>query len=90
MVNPQGEKEEAQMKNNRFIKGSGCYKCEECGKLTRNINPDATAIKLCAHCYELGGRINYHMDNGHNSKGYGDTSEGCPLCASEIGQPEYK
>jgi hypothetical protein len=38
------------MKHNRFSKGSGVYKCVECGKLTRDTGEGAS-IGLCGKCY---------------------------------------
>lgn len=41
------------MDKSKFAKGSGCYQCEECGKLTRSTGRgDNEKVKLCAECYE--------------------------------------
>lgn len=49
--------------NSRFQAGSGAYKCQSCGKTTRNVgNQDAADLRLCAHCYEVGGWANAVLD----------------------------
>ena len=44
--------------NSKFQKGSGCYTCECCGKLTRETgklnSSDAAFIKICVRCFEIG------------------------------------
>lgn len=50
-----------------FTKGSGCYRCESCLRLTRVVaDPAAANHRLCEPCYELAGWINLHADCGHN------------------------
>lgn len=34
-----------------FKKGSGCFKCEVCGKLTRNTG-QGLDVKYCQACYD--------------------------------------
>ena len=55
------------MKNGaRFQKGSGCYKCESCGRMTRATGRgDNEHVNLCADCYDEGGLENQHSDEGH-------------------------
>lgn len=48
---------------NGFKKGSGCYKCDCCGKLTRSTGRgDNEQVKLCADCYDCGGDENALSD----------------------------
>ena len=50
----------------RFQKGSGCYKCESCGRLTRSTGRgDNEHVNLCTDCYDEGGLENQHSDEGH-------------------------
>lgn len=59
-----------------FTKGSGCYKCRGCGKLTRDDgNGDSVHCQLCTKCFEESGLENEHSDNGHP-----DHIEDCPTC----------
>ncbi len=46
---------------NRFAKGSGCYKCISCGKLTRNTHGCITS-KTCERCYDMAGDENAVCD----------------------------
>ncbi len=40
----------------KFQKGSGCYTCDSCGKLTRSTGRgDNEHAGLCARCYDMGG-----------------------------------
>lgn len=49
--------------HNRFQRGSGCYKCAECGKLTRSTGRgDNEHLRLCADCYDKAGDENAVMD----------------------------
>lgn len=49
----------------RFAKGSGSYKCQSCGRLTRSTGRgDNEHSRLCAECYDLGGVENEISDNG--------------------------
>lgn len=49
--------------NSRFQKGSGVYKCESCGKMTRSTGRgDNEFVGMCAHCYEVGGYANAVSD----------------------------
>lgn len=36
-------------KTNRFTRGSGCFKCSACGKLTRNTG-DNGSLRMCPVC----------------------------------------
>jgi hypothetical protein len=48
---------------NKFAKGSGCYACEVCGKLTRSTGlGDNEHAGLCAACYDKGGDENAVAD----------------------------
>ena len=49
----------------RFQRGSGCYKCQSCGRMTRSTGRgDNEYCGVCAECYELGGIENQMSDNG--------------------------
>lgn len=49
---------------NRFRKGSSTYKCQCCGKLTRETGASESSARLCVVCYELAGIDNFLTDNG--------------------------
>ncbi len=54
-----------QMKANRFQRGSGCYTCAVCKKLTRSTGRgDNEHVGLCAYCYDKAGDENAVSD-GH-------------------------
>jgi hypothetical protein len=47
----------------KFQRGSGCYACRSCGRLTRATGGgDNEHIRLCSECYELGGIENEILD----------------------------
>lgn len=49
--------------NSHFKKGSGCYRCLACGKLTRDTgDPSAAMNQICSRCWEMGGDENAVMD----------------------------
>jgi hypothetical protein len=50
------------VKSRTFQKGSGCFKCSSCGRLTRHTTSDNPDI--CGPCYELAGFENGVTDNG--------------------------
>ena len=39
--------------NNRFQKGSGVFKCSDCGKLTRDTGEGEGETKTCRICLEI-------------------------------------
>ena len=59
--------------NNRIARGSGVYKCDCCGKMTRDTGRgeslgtcyESAAVHhgVCYSCYEEGGFENEHADN---------------------------
>ena len=56
-------------RTNTFTKGSGCYKCRHCGRLTRDDgNGDSVNCGLCTECFEISGIENENSD-------YGETPE---------------
>lgn len=60
------------MKKNRFERGSGCFTCGICGRLTRDTGDNAS-VELCPECYELCGIENHLNDYGtkeSNTAGY--------------------
>lgn len=57
-----------QKKSSKFEKGSGCYNCKSCTRKTRATeNGDATALGLCAQCFEIGGIENQISDGGYET-----------------------
>lgn len=48
--------------NRKFQRGSGTYKCDECGKLTRETGEGESLVRLCLRCYTLGGLENSLAD----------------------------
>jgi hypothetical protein len=68
-------------RQNGFEKGTGLgtergtYRCEDCGKRTRETGSCESGVGLCLSCYDRGG-----LENEHND-GYHDTpDENCPKC----------
>lgn len=51
-------------RNSRFQKGSGSYRCAECGKLTRDTGNGEGALELCKHCMEQATWDNFIADGG--------------------------
>jgi len=47
-----------------FKKGSGCFKCRLCGKLTRDVNGYNGSIELCELCDIKTGAENTLSDSG--------------------------
>ena len=48
---------------NRFVKGSGCYNCIGCKKLTRSTGRgDNEYCRLCERCYDIAGDENAVTD----------------------------
>jgi hypothetical protein len=64
-----------------FQRGSGCYTCISCRKLTRDTGNGEGSLRLCADCLKEAERENHHSDNGHE----GDPAT-CQLCDMELGQ----
>jgi len=60
-----------------FKAGSGCFKCRDCGKMTRDVGGSTGSVQLCPKCYERAGMENEHLDGGHEGE---DRVAGCPLC----------
>ena len=67
-----------QPRRDRFAPRSGCYKCRDCGKLTRDTGHGEGSVRLCRKCYELAGWENIHSDKGHDEPGKSDPR--CPIC----------
>jgi ribosome-binding protein aMBF1 (putative translation factor) len=54
---------------NRFQKGSGCFKCELCGKLTRSTGRgDNELLHLCKDCYDKSSDENAIVDGRMTQK----------------------
>jgi hypothetical protein len=78
-------------RGSRFEAGSGCYTCRACNKLTRSTGRgDNENVGLCARCYDEGGMVNEHSDNGGIHYGYeatgGKAPNDCPRCREEQAQ----
>lgn len=51
------------MKANSLMKrGSGIFKCECCGRQTRDTGAQAVGSRLCPQCWELSGYYNEYQD----------------------------
>lgn len=48
----------------RFQRGSGCYECHMCGKLTRETGESESSCDLCLLCYTKSGYGNQISDSG--------------------------
>lgn len=47
-----------------FERGTGSYRCECCGRLTRATGVQSVGSRLCPDCYELAGIYNVLQDEG--------------------------
>lgn len=63
----------------RFQRGSGCYTCRACGKLTRETVEGESSVKLCRACLANAERENEHLDGLHADK----RDERCALCCAK-------
>lgn len=63
------------MRVSKFERGSATYKCNACGRLTRNTGDEGSA-RLCFECFELAGIDNEISDHG-------------PLGPDSFSKPEY-
>jgi len=72
------------MLKSKFERGSSVYKCDYCGKRTRNTGrgeyQDWTGGGICGRCYEEAGFENDHQDYGADHDGSGPQPDDCPLC----------
>ena len=62
----------------KFKKGSGAYRCCECGKLTRETGNGESQFGLCLNCKNEAELENEHSDGGHEIY-----HEDCPICREE-------
>ena len=51
-------------KYNRFQPGTGCFKCENCGRKTRATGVQSLESKCCPECFEALGIENEMADRG--------------------------
>ena len=65
---------EQKIDNSKFKRGSGCFKCEICKKLTRDTGQDNAGI-YCKSCEDE----MYH-ENEHNDGNYENDDCGNPNC----------
>lgn len=49
---------------NKFRRGQTTFKCESCGRLTRQTGVQSLDSKICPDCWELGGIYNVYQDGG--------------------------
>ena len=54
------------------------YKCQACGKMTRETGDGESGCSLCAKCYYESGLENEHSDDGHE-----EYNPDCPTCRLE-------
>jgi len=48
--------------NRRFVRGSGTYKCGDCGKMTRETGEGESQCNMCRRCYMIAGLENSLSD----------------------------
>jgi len=60
-----------------FKRGSGCYKCSICGKLTRLVK-DQSSQDMCFDCEERSMHENSHSDNNYKND-ICDWGDKCPI-----------
>lgn len=48
----------------KFQRGSGCFTCKSCGKMTRDTDDNGSWCRVCPLCYEKGSWGNHLSDNG--------------------------
>lgn len=66
---------------NGFQRGSGAYKCSECGKRTRETGAGESGVDLCKTCFDLASRENEHLDGHHSRPGFARID--CPRCVTD-------
>lgn len=74
---PKVVKPKVAKRTNGFKRGTGVFKCEDCGHNTRETGAQGMGVKLCPDCWELAGYINTLSD-------YGADSEDFQSCRSTI------
>jgi hypothetical protein len=47
---------------NKFRQGSAVYKCQCCGKMTRDTGEGEKSCEMCAGCFEVSGYFNSFQD----------------------------
>ena len=52
----------------RFQRGSGCFKCGVCGRMTRHTGVQGTDSDCCPQCYDLAGWQNSVWDGCFEKK----------------------
>ena len=52
----------------RFRRGSSTFKCQTCGRLTRETGVQSMGNENCPQCYELAG-IENEISDGHTTRG---------------------
>ena len=66
------------MLKSKFQRGSSVYKCDYCGKMTRDTGR-GEFDGVCARCYEEAGWENEHQ-NSPDHDGAGPQPDECPIC----------
>lgn len=56
--------------NSRFRSGSGVYRCNSCGRQTRETGEGESQSGLCVDCFALAGIYNALLDEGRLSPSY--------------------
>jgi len=59
-------------RTNGFKRGTGVFRCEDCGHNTRETGAQGMGVKLCPDCWELAGYINMLSDYGADSEDFKD------------------
>ena len=55
------------MRISKFHKGSSTFKCNVCGRTTRDTGVQSAGNKICPQCYELAG-IENEISDGHATR----------------------
>ena len=74
------------MLKSKFERGSSVYKCDGCGKMTRDTGR-GESIGVCYKCWDEEGWIIEHENTGGGHDlliGSGPRPEECPKCKGEI------
>ena len=71
-------------RTNGFKRGTGVFKCEDCGHNTRETGAQGMGVKLCPDCWELAGYTNMLDDYGADSEDFQSCGNAIRHHASKI------